>query len=127
LSGTFGPLALIVLDGWEHQPEREGNAVALASKPHCDGLLAKYPHTLIEASGVRVGLLAGVVGNSNVGHLNMGSGRVVRTDVVRIDDSIRTGALLNNEVLTAAMDSAKRPYLRASRLYPLGDVRRDVE
>ena len=64
-----GPLALIILDGFGHSDVREGNAVALARMPFYDELLEKYPHTLIEASGECVGLPAGVMGNSNVGHL----------------------------------------------------------
>ena len=102
-----GPLALIIIDGWGHSPEREGNAIALAATPFYDELTEKYPHTLLEASGTRVGLPAGVMGNSEVGHLNMGSGRVIRMDVSRIDYDIATGAFFSNEVLAAAMDNAK--------------------
>ena len=102
-----GPLALIIIDGWGYTTEREGNAIALASKPYYDELTEKYPHTLLEASGTRVGLPAGVMGNSEVGHLNMGSGRVIRMDVSRIDYDIQTGAFFKNEVLLKAMDTAK--------------------
>ena len=102
-----GPLALIIIDGWGYTPEREGNAIALASKPFYDELTEKYPHTLLEASGTRVGLPAGVMGNSEVGHLNMGSGRVIRMDVSRIDHDIETGEFFKNEVLVKAMDGAK--------------------
>jgi 2,3-bisphosphoglycerate-independent phosphoglycerate mutase len=101
------PLALIIIDGWGYTPEREGNAIALASTPFYDELLEKYPHTLLEASGTRVGLPAGVMGNSEVGHLNIGSGRVIRMDVSRIDHDIETGEFFQNEVLVKAMDSAK--------------------
>ena len=80
-----GPLALIILDGFGYRAEREGNAVALATMPFYDEIRVKYPHTLIEASGTCVGLPANVMGNSEVGHLNMGSGRVIRTDIRRID------------------------------------------
>ena len=101
-----GPLALIVLDGFGHSEAREGNAVALAEMPYCQELREKYPHTLIEASGECVGLPQGVMGNSNVGHLCMGAGRVLRTDVEHINHEIRTGEFRSNLVLNAAMDSA---------------------
>ncbi|HWT02086.1 MAG TPA: 2,3-bisphosphoglycerate-independent phosphoglycerate mutase [Pyrinomonadaceae bacterium] len=102
-----GPLALIIIDGWGHRAEREGNAIALAAKPFYDELTGKYPYTLLEASGSRVGLPAGVMGNSEVGHLNMGSGRVVRMDVSRIDHAIETGEFFGNPALTGAMDAAQ--------------------
>jgi len=102
-----GPLALIVIDGWGYSAAREGNAIALASTPYYDELTENYPHTLLEAHGSRVGLPAGVMGNSEVGHLNIGSGRVIRMDVSRIDHDIETGAFPSNEVLSAAMDGAK--------------------
>ena len=102
-----GPLALIILDGWGHTEQREGNAIALASTPFYDELTEKYPHTLIEASGTCVGLPANVMGNSEVGHLNMGSGRVIRTDVGRIDYAVESGELFANAALTNAMDAVK--------------------
>jgi 2,3-bisphosphoglycerate-independent phosphoglycerate mutase len=102
-----GPLALIIIDGWGYSPEREGNAIALAAKPFYDELTEKYPHTLLEASGSRVGLPAGIMGNSEVGHLNMGSGRVIRMDVSRIDHAIETGEFFENEALLRVMDEAK--------------------
>ena len=102
-----GPLALIIIDGWGYSPTRESNAIALAATPFYDELTAAYPHTLLEASGTRVGLPAGIMGNSEVGHLNMGSGRVVRQDLSRIDHDIETGAFFANEVLVKAMDGAK--------------------
>ncbi len=102
-----GPLALIIIDGWGYSPEREGNAIALAATPFYDELTDKYPHTLLDASGSRVGLPAGVMGNSEVGHLNIGSGRVIRMDVSRIDYAIETGEFFHNEVLAQAMDRAR--------------------
>ncbi len=102
-----GPLALIIIDGWGYRAEREGNAIALAAKPFYDELLEKYPHTLLEASGSRVGLPAGVMGNSEVGHLNIGSGRVIRMDVSRIDHAIETGEFFGNPALTGAIASAQ--------------------
>ncbi|MGB9181277.1 MAG: 2,3-bisphosphoglycerate-independent phosphoglycerate mutase [Pyrinomonadaceae bacterium] len=112
-----GPLALIIIDGWGYSPVREGNAIALASKPFYDELTEKYPHTLLEASGTRVGLPAGVMGNSEVGHLNIGSGRVIRMDVSRIDYDIATGAFFQNEALATAMESAKS---RGTQLHLMG-------
>ncbi len=114
-----GPLALIIIDGWGYSPRREGNAIALATTPFYNELIEKYPHTLLEASGTRVGLPRGIMGNSEVGHLNMGSGRVIRMDVTRIDYAIETGDFFNNEVLVAAMDGAKA---RGTTLHMMGLV-----
>jgi 2,3-bisphosphoglycerate-independent phosphoglycerate mutase len=108
LTDKQGPLALVILDGFGYSPRREGNAVALASMPFYSELLEKYPHTLIEASGECVGLPAGVMGNSNVGHLCMGAGRVVRTDLERINHEIKTGEFNSNLALNAALDSAAK-------------------
>jgi 2,3-bisphosphoglycerate-independent phosphoglycerate mutase len=108
LTNTRGPLALIIIDGWGYSPQREGNAIALAATPYYDELMENYPHTLLEASGTRVGLPAGVMGNSEVGHLNIGAGRVIRMDVSRVDYDIATGGFFRNEVLLAAMDGAKK-------------------
>src|SRR6267143_5595888 len=102
-----GPLALIIIDGWGYSPTREGNAIALAAKPFYDELTEKYPHTLLAAHGTRVGLPEGVMGNSEVGHLNLGSGRVIRMDVSLIDHDVQTGEFFRNEVLVNAMDGAK--------------------
>jgi 2,3-bisphosphoglycerate-independent phosphoglycerate mutase len=107
LNQKRGPLALIIIDGWGYSPRREGNAIALAETPYYDELCESYPQTLLEASGTRVGLPAGVMGNSEVGHLNIGAGRVIRMDVSRIDHDITTGEFFRNEVLLAAMNGAK--------------------
>ncbi|HEY0004187.1 MAG TPA: 2,3-bisphosphoglycerate-independent phosphoglycerate mutase [Pyrinomonadaceae bacterium] len=101
------PLALIIIDGWGYSPAREGNAIALASTPFYDELTERYPLTLLEASGTRVGLPSGIMGNSEVGHLNMGAGRVIRMDVTRIDYDIETSAFFRNPVLVEAMEGAK--------------------
>src|SRR3954463_9916250 len=101
------PLTLIVLDGFGYRAEREGNAIALAKMPFYDEIREKYPHTLIEASGTCVGLPGGIMGNSEVGHLNMGAGRVIMTDIRRIDYSVETGEFFKNEAFTTAMDNAK--------------------
>jgi 2,3-bisphosphoglycerate-independent phosphoglycerate mutase len=112
-----GPLALIIIDGWGYSPHQEGNAIALAATPYYDELCEKYPQTLLEASGTRVGLPAGVMGNSEVGHLNIGAGRVIRMDVSRVDQDIATGEFFHNQVLLAAIDGAKK---RGKALHLLG-------
>ena len=99
-----GPLVLIVLDGWGIRAERDHNAIALARTPVYDALLARYPHAQLIASGEAVGLPAGQMGNSEVGHMNMGAGRIVYQDLTRIDKSIRDGELFENAALAAAMD-----------------------
>src|SRR5438270_12697056 len=79
------PIVLTVLHGWGYRPETEGNAIALARKPTYDQLLHKFPNTLIQTSGPFVGLPEGQMGNSEVGHMNMGAGRIVHMDITRID------------------------------------------
>src|SRR5678810_145103 len=103
-----GPVALIIIDGWGYSASREGNAIAIATTPFYDELCEKYPQTLLEASGVRVGLPAGVMGNSEVGHLNLGAGRVIRMDVSRVDHDIATGEFFRNPVLLGAINHARR-------------------
>src|SRR5713226_3429766 len=112
-----GPLALIIIDGWGYSPTRDGNAIALAAKPFYDELTEKYPHTLLAAHGTRVGLPKGVMGNSEVGHLNLGAGRVVRMDVSRIDHDIESGKFFENEILAQAMDGARS---RRKQLHLMG-------
>ena len=102
-----GPLALIIIDGWGYSAAREGNAIELAATPFYDELSEKYPRTLLEAHGSRVGLPAGVMGNSEVGHLNIGSGRVIRMDVSLVDHEIETGEFFRNNVLSHAIDVAR--------------------
>jgi 2,3-bisphosphoglycerate-independent phosphoglycerate mutase len=94
----------VVLDGWGLRPERDHNAIALAHTPVYEALLARYPHAQLVASGEAVGLPAGQMGNSEVGHMNMGAGRVVYQDLTRIDKSIKDGDFFSNPALTAAMD-----------------------
>ncbi|HEX5735554.1 MAG TPA: 2,3-bisphosphoglycerate-independent phosphoglycerate mutase [Blastocatellia bacterium] len=113
------PLALIVLDGFGHSPKLEGNAIALAHTPNFDRWYAEYPHTLIEASGTAVGLPAGQMGNSEVGHLNIGAGRIIRMDVSRIDHAIETGEFFQNEALAQAMEHAR---INDSALHLMGLV-----
>src|SRR5215216_4813039 len=112
-----GPVALIVIDGWGYSVAREGNAIALATTPNYDEIVAKYPSTLLEAHGLRVGLPAGVMGNSEVGHLNIGSGRVIRMDVSLVDHEIETGEFFRNKVLAHALDMARE---RGKALHLMG-------
>ena len=100
-------IALIVLDGWGYRREAEANAIVLANTPFFDRLWAKFPHTLIHASEERVGLPAGQMGNSEVGHLNLGAGRVVYQDLVRISKAIRTGEFFRIPAFCQAMDAAR--------------------
>ena len=86
-----GPVILTILDGWGYRAETAANAIALARKPTYDRLLREYPNTLIRASEHFVGLPDGQMGNSEVGHLNLGAGRVVRMDISRIDAAIASG------------------------------------
>src|SRR5438309_5496536 len=101
------PLVLIILDGWGYSPKTEANAIALARKPIYDRLLREYPNTLIHTSGPFVGLPEGQMGNSEVGHLNIGAGRIVHMDITRIDLMIQNGEFFSDPTLTAAMKHAR--------------------
>jgi len=110
--GLPAPCAcLIVLDGWGMAEPGPGNAVSLARTPVFDELWDSYPHTTLLASGRAVGLPDGQMGNSEVGHLNLGAGAVVRQDLVRIDDAIADGTLAQSETLRAAFADAERVHL----------------
>jgi 2,3-bisphosphoglycerate-independent phosphoglycerate mutase len=98
------PLVLIVLDGWGIRADPANNAIAMARTPVYDAMVARYPHAQLIASGEAVGLPAGQMGNSEVGHMNMGAGRVVYQDLTRIDKSIRDGELYDSPALAASMD-----------------------
>ncbi len=103
------PVCLVVLDGWGYRDDATANAIALAETPNWDHLMGSVPHTLLEASGRRVGLPDGQMGNSEVGHMNLGAGRVVEQDLVRIGATIETGAFFRNAALVAACrDAATR-------------------
>jgi 2,3-bisphosphoglycerate-independent phosphoglycerate mutase len=101
------PLVLTILDGWGFSPRSEANAIALARKPTYDKLLAEYPNTLIRASEHFVGLPDGQMGNSEVGHLNIGAGRVVRMDITRIDELIAADEFTNFPAIAKAMHKAR--------------------
>lgn len=101
------PLVLTILDGWGYRAETANNAIALARKPTYDKLLKEFPNTLIQASDHFVGLPDGQMGNSEVGHLNIGAGRVVQMDITRIDAQIASGQFLKNPEIVAAMKLAR--------------------
>jgi len=101
------PLLLMILDGWGHREELEGNAIAQANIPNFHHLEESYPHTFLEASGEAVGLPEGQMGNSEVGHLNMGAGRVVYQELTRINKAIKDRTFFKNVVLMEAMKNAR--------------------
>ena len=99
--------AMIIMDGFGYTPHTEGNAIVAAGTPNVDRFSAAYPHTLIGASGMDVGLPRGQMGNSEVGHTNMGAGRIVYQELTRITKAIEDGDFFDNEALCGAMDAAK--------------------
>jgi 2,3-bisphosphoglycerate-independent phosphoglycerate mutase len=101
------PLVLIILDGWGYSPKTEANAIALARKPTYERLLREYPNSLIHTSGKYVGLPNGQMGNSEVGHLNIGAGRIIHMDITRIDLMIQNGEFFSHPPLLAAMKHAR--------------------
>jgi 2,3-bisphosphoglycerate-independent phosphoglycerate mutase len=109
-------VALVVLDGWGLAPPGAGNAVSLATTPVFDELWSRYPHTQLDTSGRSVGLPAGQMGNSEVGHLTLGAGSVVRQDLTRIDDAIADGSFFENEVLRRCVAVARE----SGRLHLMG-------
>src|SRR3990167_8504616 len=111
------PLVLIVLDGWGIAPKSAGNAVEIASKPNFDSFLSAYPHCQLLASGESVGLLYGEDGNSEVGHLNLGAGRIVYQDLARINMSIADGSFEKNVAFSSAVNFAKQ---NSSKLHIMG-------
>ncbi|MFC4700920.1 2,3-bisphosphoglycerate-independent phosphoglycerate mutase [Glaciecola siphonariae] len=100
------PLALIILDGWGHRKETKNNAIAAANTPNLDRLSEQYTSTLISGSGMDVGLPEGQMGNSEVGHVNLGAGRVVYQDFTKITKSIKDGEFAHNQAITEAIDKA---------------------
>jgi 2,3-bisphosphoglycerate-independent phosphoglycerate mutase len=112
-------VVLVVLDGWGYRAEREGNAIALASTPTWDALWSSVSRTLLEASGLAVGLPRGQMGNSEVGHLNLGAGRVVPQDLVRISTAIEDGSFFSNPVFVSLCRDVRR---RGGTLHLVGLV-----
>lgn len=105
---TFKQTALIVLDGWGHREDAQHNAVAAAKKPFFDMIWKEYPHTLLEASGLAVGLPEGQMGNSEIGHTTIGAGTVIDTDLVRIAKSIKSGEFNRLPAFVTLFDHVKR-------------------
>jgi 2,3-bisphosphoglycerate-independent phosphoglycerate mutase len=121
------PLVLTILDGWGYRAETAGNAIALARKPTYDKLLTEFPNTLVHTSGKAVGLPTGQMGNSEVGHLNIGAGRVVHMDVTRIDLQIENGEFFQNPALLAAMKNARTHRLHLLGLCSTGGVHSSMQ
>ena len=102
------PLLLMILDGWGYRSDRESNAIALAHTPCWDEMWQNDPHTLIETSGEAVGLPDGQMGNSEVGHMNIGAGRIVYQDFTRVTQAIRDGSFHDNTALCSAIEAARK-------------------
>ena len=116
------PIVLTVLDGWGFRAETKGNAIALARKPTYDALLKKFPNTLIHTSGPYVGLPEGQMGNSEVGHLNIGAGRIVHMDITRIDLLIANKQLQSVPLFQQAMERGRQRRLHLMGLLSDGGV-----
>src|SRR6204780_3822229 len=121
------PIVLTVLDGWGYRAETAGNAIALARKPNYDRLLREFPNTLIQTSGPAVGLPPGQMGNSEVGHLNIGAGRVVHMDTTRIEALIASGEFARQPLLVETMERARTHQLHLMGLVSDGGVHSHIE
>lgn len=117
MQAPIAPLVLIILDGWGYRQETDGNAIRAANTPVMDSLLQVYPQTLLQASGKAVGLPEGQMGNSEVGHLNIGAGRVVPQELVRISDAIEDGSIRQNPALVQVCQEVRE---RQSHLHLIG-------
>jgi 2,3-bisphosphoglycerate-independent phosphoglycerate mutase len=115
-------MVLTVLDGWGYSPNTNGNAIALARKPNYDALIKKFPNTLIHTSGPFVGLPDEQMGNSEVGHLNMGAGRIVQMDITRLDAKIASGEFFKEPLLLQAMEHGRSRQLHFMGLVSNGGV-----
>jgi 2,3-bisphosphoglycerate-independent phosphoglycerate mutase len=122
VAGSGKPVVLTILDGWGYRAQRENNAIALARKPIYDKLLREYPNTLLHASDHFVGLPDGQMGNSEVGHLNIGAGRIVQMDITRIDALIASGAFYTQPTIVEAMQKARKAQLHLFGLVSDGGV-----
>jgi 2,3-bisphosphoglycerate-independent phosphoglycerate mutase len=121
------PIVLTVLDGWGYRAETKGNAIALARKPNYDRLLKEFPNTLIQTSGPAVGLPEGQMGNSEVGHLNIGAGRIVHMDITRVDQLISSGEFFRQPLLLEAMQRGRERQLHLLGLVSDGGVHSHIE
>jgi 2,3-bisphosphoglycerate-independent phosphoglycerate mutase len=113
----ISPVVLVILDGWGYRPSKEANAIASANTPVMDSLWETYPRTLIRTSGKDVGLPDGQMGNSEVGHLNLGAGRVVPQELVRITDAVEDGSILENQALVEICQEVRS---RKGKLHLIG-------
>src|SRR5256885_9207325 len=116
-AGRPRPFVLVILDGWGINPRKEGNAIAMARTPNIDKLAREWPHTAVKTSGEAVGLPEGQMGNSEVGHQNIGAGKRVLQDYTRVSESIRDGSFFSNPALLKAMWHVKK---NASQLHICG-------
>src|SRR6202023_3514825 len=121
------PIVLTVLDGWGYRAETKGNAIALARKPNYDRLLKDFPNTLIQTSGPAVGLPEGQMGNSEVGHMNMGAGRIIHMDITRIDLMIANGEFFKQPLLLEAMERGRTRNLHLLGLLSDGGVHSHIQ
>jgi 2,3-bisphosphoglycerate-independent phosphoglycerate mutase len=121
------PIVLTVLDGWGYRAETKGNAIAQARKPNYDRLLKDFPNTLIHTSGPFVGLPEGQMGNSEVGHMNIGAGRVVRMDITRVEELLSSGQLYRHPLLLEAMQRGRERQLHLMGLLSDGGVHSHIE
>ncbi len=117
VQAPISPVVLAILDGWGHSETKKANAIATAKTPIIDRLQQVYPNTLINASGKHVGLPDGQMGNSEVGHLNLGAGRVVSQELVRISNAVEDGSLFHNQVL---VDACKQVSASGGQLHLIG-------
>src|SRR5437762_3594315 len=116
-AGRPRPFVLVILDGWGINPRKEGNAIAMARTPNIDKLAREWPHTAVRTSGEAVGLPEGQMGNSEVGHQNIGAGKRVLQDYTRVSESIRDGSFFQNPALLKAVEHVKK---NASQLHICG-------
>jgi 2,3-bisphosphoglycerate-independent phosphoglycerate mutase len=121
------PVILTVLDGWGYSPETKGNAIHLARTPNYDRLLKEFPSTLVHTSGPAVGLPEGQMGNSEVGHLNIGAGRIIQMDITRIDVAIADGSLARHPLLLEATERGRARQLHLLGLASDGGVHSHLE
>src|SRR5271156_3905820 len=121
------PIVLTVLDGWGYRADTKGNAIALARKPNYDRLLKEFPNTLIHTSGPFVGLPEGQMGNSEVGHLNIGAGRIVQMDITRVDQLIASGEFARQPLLLEAMERGRTHQLHLLGLVSDGGVHSQLQ
>src|ERR1700689_4208416 len=121
------PLILTILDGWGYSPAIEGNPIAAARKPTYDMLLRDFPNTLVYTSGPSVGLPEGQMGNSEVGHLNIGAGRIVQMKITRVEQLIASGEFFRQPLLLEAMERGRTHQLHLMGLLSDGGVHSHIQ